>query len=35
MNQPASLGAIAPAAYAPFTAHAIAGRYASIFDEVA
>lgn len=34
-TRPDSLGAIAPAAYAPFTAHAIAGRYASIFEQVA
>lgn len=34
-TRPASLGAIEPAAYTPFTAHAIAGRYASIFEEVA
>lgn len=34
-TRPASLGPIAPAAYAPFTAHAIAGRYASIFEQVA
>ena len=34
-TRPASLGPIAPAAYAPFTAHAIAGRYASLFEEVA
>ena len=34
-TRPASLGAIEPAAYASFTAHAIAGRYASIFKELA
>ena len=34
-TRPASLGAIDSAAYAPFTAHAIAGRYALLFEEVA
>lgn len=34
-TRPALLGAIQPAAYTPFTAHAIAGRYASMFEELA
>jgi hypothetical protein len=33
-TDPGSLGRIDPAAYAPFTAHAIAGRFADVFDRV-
>jgi hypothetical protein len=32
---PASLGQIDPASYQPYTAHAVAGRFAAIFDELA
>jgi hypothetical protein len=34
-SAPTSLGRIDAAAYAPFTAHAVAGRFAAIFDELA
>lgn len=33
-REPESFGRPDPAAYAPFTAHAVAGRFAAIFDEV-
>ena len=33
-SAPSSLGSVDPAAYAPFTAHAVAGRFAEVFENV-